>query len=370
MISIKEITVSELPAFVESEAYHALEVVPISPQRAISQFHNPRSKGSHPALFLAFDGDRFVGYLGAVPDYFYLSSDEKIEVAFLSCMWVHPQYRRSGVAFDLMTKAHDSWQGRLFITNYYKVSRAVFDKTGQYTEYALLKGHKIFYRSAFYPLLLSRWGKRYRLLQWMTKLADYMFNTFWDGVQQLLPAGNPPPLEYLSHFNPADKKLIATLNHDTAFQRADYEFDWISKFPWVIQAEVADIHSSRYFFSCLVKEFNQWWVRVYDITSNAYALALMQLRDGELTVPYMFSPDQGTSLQFANYCRYLIKRKRIISFTCFYPEVTNLVRQQSNDILWQKTVEKGFLTTKVLKDRLGSEPAGAVHPGDGDAVFT
>ncbi|MEJ6736632.1 MAG: hypothetical protein QNK84_06315, partial [Flavobacteriales bacterium] len=67
-MTFREITIGELLEFIASDFYKNSTVIPISPQRAISQHHNPNSNPTDVALILALDkSENIIGFIGILP---------------------------------------------------------------------------------------------------------------------------------------------------------------------------------------------------------------------------------------------------------------------------------------------------------------
>src|SRR5512137_1646585 len=125
MLQIRDITIGNLSEFIESEEFQRMDHIPVHPRRGISQIKNPHASPHDIVMFLAYEDGRFVGYLGALPDVFYVAGSS-FKVAWLSCMWVDPEMRRLGIAGKLLHHACEAWESRLLISNFIPKSKAAF----------------------------------------------------------------------------------------------------------------------------------------------------------------------------------------------------------------------------------------------------
>jgi hypothetical protein len=74
--TIKKIRLRELSAFKESLLYKGLEVIPISSNRIESYVNNPRADEEDVVLYLAFEGEKLVGFRTIFADTISISNFE------------------------------------------------------------------------------------------------------------------------------------------------------------------------------------------------------------------------------------------------------------------------------------------------------
>ena len=174
MIRIKELKVCQLEEYINSDEYKNLENIPISPQRALSGIYNPYGDKGDKVLFLAYDDDKFIGYLGALSDVLKINGKSS-KVAWLSCMWVDNNYRRQGISVMLMQHANKIWNSNLLITNYIPLSKSAFDKTGIFTDFRSLPGIRGYLRFNLAEIIISK-RPGLRRMKWLISLFDITAN--------------------------------------------------------------------------------------------------------------------------------------------------------------------------------------------------
>jgi len=85
MIQIRQLNKAQLLTFIYSEEYKNLTFIPITKHRAISHIHNPRADDDDIILFLAYENEELVGYLGVLADKIYYQNSP-IKCGWLSCL--------------------------------------------------------------------------------------------------------------------------------------------------------------------------------------------------------------------------------------------------------------------------------------------
>ena len=286
MISIKKICVSELQQFVYDPSYLMWDNIPISRHRAMSYIHNPRSLPSDVVLYLAYIGDRLVGYRTIFPDS--ITFGEKvIKVGWLSGNWVDPNFRRRGIASKLFESALVDWNNRLLFTNYAEESKAVYDKTGTFKRVYTLNGVRLYIRPCLTRILCAK------------KRQFKYYKVLWQAIDFLFSIMNPLPLfsslirqpsgikyEYLNMADPQVIKIFENETSKTPTHRTGKELNWILTHPWLVSAPQGDIIGKKYFFSSSPKRFESFLVKVYR-DNDFLGFILFNLNEKFITTPYI-----------------------------------------------------------------------------------
>ncbi len=103
MIQLKTFNRKELEDFVLSGAFQQYDFLPVTKHRALSQVKNPEASDEDTLLILAFCEDKLAGYVGCFPDGFKVNG-EKISYAWLSTLYVNPEFRKERPAKKLLKK--------------------------------------------------------------------------------------------------------------------------------------------------------------------------------------------------------------------------------------------------------------------------
>lgn len=364
---LKYIRAGELENYVLSEEYNENNFVPISKSRAKSHAYNPRAGKDDIVLILAYYKEKLSAYLGIIPELLY-RGDEQFKVCWLSCMWVLPEYRRSGIAKELLSDAHRIYKGLVFITNYIPRSKAAFFKTGHYTEIKKLRGIRAYLRFDM-GTILPRRNQKFKIIKPVLILGDRCLNSLLN--IKLLPAPAKKELQYNYDFpDVLDKEtgdFIDTMTKDNFFRRSKKEFEWIQKYPWVTNAKDISIPYEKYYFSQYAPDFKQWFIRIRDKSSRIIGFMILTSHKHELKTPYVLSDEKYLPDIFQFIYRLMV-REKICTLVC-YNNLAKQVAKNKKKFLLTRPSEYGFIATNELKNLLNNN-FGEFFDGDGDGVFT
>jgi GNAT superfamily N-acetyltransferase len=365
-LSIINITLEELEKYLHSEEYKNSGFVPISVLRALSHRSNPRADKNDYCLFLAYDNDILIGYLGAITDWLF-DFDKKHKVFWLSCMWVLPEYRRHGIAFNLLNHAVDIYSGNVLITNFIPQSKATFDKTGLFEEYANLKGIRAYVRFDFHRIL-PRKHPSFEKIKFVFGAFDFILNLPVKLKLKINQANFNTTCTFseVEIFDENIQQFIHENCQESTFKRGVPEFDWMKKFPWVKRVKKNSKEASKYYFSQEAKDFRQWFIKVAD-KDQIVGFLLLTLFKGELKTPYLIYDKKYVKNIAAIIGRIIIQNKVYTYIS--YDNSVNPLLQKSGLFLNVRPAEYGFLISKTLRKKLQPK-APVLFDGDGDGAFT
>ncbi len=369
MIDIKEITISGINAFLESEEFNTMPAIPISRHRALSHALNPHALPEDIILLLAYENEVLVGYLGAMPDELNYR-DKKMRVAWLSCMWVDSQQRGKGIAPMLLTRAHRVWQGRLLITNFIPVAKRAYDKTGLFTEFKILKGVRGYLRFNLTEILISKKPslKRVRML---LNIVDHILNAFNEvrlviGYRRLLK--NRFSFEYVRDVDEETWKFIGTLSFKHLTPKTVEDFHWLMHYPWILNTPSEDLNSRRYEFSSGIRNFNQLFIKVYGPGHALIAFLTLTSRGSHMKTPYLYYNKENSSI-----IRQIVLSHALWlgtkTLTTYDPVLSEALQSTRNPFILTRRMGFTFLISKSLKEELGDIDDYIFRDGDGDAAF-
>ncbi|MBN2349641.1 MAG: GNAT family N-acetyltransferase [Bacteroidales bacterium] len=370
MITIKHITIRELPEWIESEEYRALDYLPISRHRALSHYNNPRADKNDTSLFLAFDGLLFIGYLGALADLLFLNNVEK-KVAWLSCMWIRKEYRRKGIAQKLLQYAMKEWHGNLLITNFIPSSKATFDKTGQYQSFRVQDGLRAYLRFDIVEILIAK-KPALKKIRYLLTSVNFILNVFNDLRLQFYKNQftlKKLHLEYLDTIDAETDKFIQNHQQNHLTLKNNTDFNWLKKYPWIIPEDDGNNYQKRYAFSAIDKSFEQFFVKVFGPDKNLIAFLILTIRKNHLKTPFLYFDPIHTD-QVWNVLFYFLKKNNIRTFTTFHPVLTKTIHKNKNPFIVVRKFSLKSIISKTLARELGNMDGFTLMDGDGDCAFT
>ena len=369
MIIIKDIKTSQLEEFINSDEYKGLKNIPISKQRAISSIYNPMGDKDDKVLFLAYDDDKYIGYLGAVSDNLNINN-RPYKVAWLSCMWIDHSYRRQGIAVKLLNHACEIWDTNLLITNYIPASRKTFEKTGKFTEFKSMQGIRGYLRFNLGEIIIKK-KPGLKGIKWLLLLFDFTANLFNDLRLVFWKSGintNNVNIEYLSEIDAETNRFIRHRSKDNLLQKDKTFFDWIKKYPWVLNTPMDDYTSQRYEFSAVSKNFNQLYIKVVNNENKMLAFIMLTVHGTHLKTPYLFFDDDCSNVVRKVIYTHLLNLK-IKTFTTFHPGLIKIIRSKRNPFILNRKMFHNSLITRELLQRIKDADKYILMEGDGDCAF-
>jgi GNAT superfamily N-acetyltransferase len=365
-LSIKNIILGELDSYINSDEFKVSDFAPISRIRALSHSHNPRADQSDYCLFLAYDNQKIIGYLGAITDWLF-DDKEKYKVYWLSCMWVLPDYRRHGVALKLLQHSCAIFEGNVLITNFIPSSRAAFDKTQLFTDFTALRGIRAYVKFDLNNIL-PRKNNFSRKISPILHFIDLFLNLpVW--LKLKITQANfytPCTFDEIEVFDKKLKQFIAENISESTFRRGAIELEWMKNYPWIRKVKQISKETSKYYFSQEGRDFRQWFLKVED-KGKIVGFLMLTLYRGELKTPYLIYDEKYTK-EIASIIAQTIINEKVCTFIGYDKKVNTLL-QKSGLFMHTRQSEYGFLISKTLKDKL-SDNSPVLFDGDGDGGFT
>lgn len=352
----------QLKEFIDSEFYRMLNKIPISRHRAISQINNPDCDDEDILLWSAYDDNSLIGYVGALPGFAYISGENK-KIYWLSCFWVDENYRKGNLASSLFFPLMKQYGNQLLISNFIPSLESTYQSIG------IFQPTKYHYKAQFYlrfsltEVLAGRFPKL-SFLKPLYRLTDWLLNG--------IGAVRKPFLKTLKE----NRKIVTDKNFDKDFQdllnthrqHADYikrdadHFEWIIKYPWVLQ-DKPDNDSKRYYFSSKALQFEYQPVKIYH-NDKLTGFALLKIRDKKLTVSYLYA-DNNTTPAICSFLMNKAKTEKLKMIITFDERLSAEIKKyRQRYIIVRETKEPHIFAKKIdiLVD--------CFQEGDGDKVFT
>lgn len=100
-LTYKVYSIQELKEWLIGNIQNGLSEYAISPTRALSLINNPCAKNDDPAIVVAFDCDKPIGYSAVFPDK-YIKGNTIDRLFWGTTEWIEPAYRGKGIAGKMM----------------------------------------------------------------------------------------------------------------------------------------------------------------------------------------------------------------------------------------------------------------------------
>lgn len=362
MITVSRLTVKELAIFVNDTSLADRNILPISRQRAMSFMANPRTVSSDVVMYLAYSFDELVGYRTVLPDIAYVEG-VPLKVAWLSGSWVHPNYRRKGIASELLNAIYADWGQRVLSSNFAPYAKKVYDKTHNFTTISESSGARFYLKSTFL--------KSYNCCS-----HDNIFKL---GLEKIINLFNPTQifrkflklpkdveLEYFTRPDDELSTLFEESTNSTLTGRSRIEWNWILRFPWMQPAPLGDRVAPKYFFASAPPSFNQYIIKVF---KNKELIGMLHIQHSHtrLTVPYSYFEPESAKIMAQIVL--LHARNLNATFIALYnPLLINELYLYRRFFLWITKRKREYLSTNELAERLKNSVI-RFNDGDGDCAF-
>lgn len=357
---IELITKTELINFIKNPHYRQLQHLPISPQRAWSQAHNPRALPDDAVLALAYTGQgKLAGYLGALPDAIWGE-----RMAWLSCIWVDHRLRGSGIAKGLLQAMHRAWQGRLGATEFTEAAGRLYESSGCLKHWTELKGLRCYFRpnSSYLmaqrrPGLLPLLRCADALLRPLNALRLGLFHSFKNNIF----------FEYVNNWSKSDIEWMRRIGGAECSQKTETDFYWLQHYPWLIGGGVADAYSRRYHFSSVTQRYDFFDLRLRDDQGQTIAALLLSVRDRHLQVQYAYFEDRHVEA-VARVLYELLYKGGLDMLTTYHPALCAYFEKVRTPFMGLRRRKRRFMLGNPLMEIFGErEPI--LQAGDADAGF-
>ncbi len=372
MVQIELLNRQALKAFIYSEEYEESEHLPISRHRAWSHINNPRAGDEDVLLLIARADGKIVGYLGVLPDKIF-QGERAEKIGWLSCLWVNPAYRGRKIAWMLVQKSFEVWDGKIVLTEYTRPAQKLYEKIGRFLDLKTHKGLRIYRRSALRVLLPPRgsfWAKVKPLLGVLDRSINFFIDalSFYRNMQVdrfFSPAGDFR-LEYVSFVDEEAGAFIFENREKELFKRGCSELNWMLRYPWILSAPGSDRNSRRYYFSSLEPLFRFIPVKVYR-NKELIAFLIFAQRNKHLKLPYCYFRAGEWSAVRKTIEYHLVKWK-IELFTVFHPVVVPHLKSDGKYL--SREIKRNYLIASFFEQLVGASGDAVIQDGDGDCGFT
>ena len=174
--------------------------------------------------------------------------------------------------------------------------------------------------------------------------------------------------EYVNDIDDEILELIEKQSHNHLTPKNRIMFEWLMRYPWILQAPFRDSNSDKYAFSSVRKDFNQYFLKIYNSHHRLVSFVVLTQRDSQLKTPYVYVNEENAHTILKVILAHAM-RLGIKTVTTFQPVVTARIRQTWNPFILSRKMNFRILISKHLKDNLGNTDEYFFMEGDGDATF-
>lgn len=376
-MQIREITISGLPDFVQSELWQQLQPKPITPLRAISQSLNPQAHPDDVALIIAYEEKNLVALAGILPGNINGQATQK--AASNTCWWADASKGKQ-IAFPLLMKAFALCRERMFMTDLTPHTLSILEKTGRFDFPSLPLGMRGFLKFNLHEVLPAKIPSLQKVRP-LLRFSDNIFNVLllpFRILNKTRPGqavfnrssnlmGKDIKIEILDSLSEDLHVFIEEHSRDEFIRRSDEELQWIVNYPWITTKEQnPSTPLLDYPFSHIVKSFERYFLHI-STSEKTIGLLLISLRDGHMKVPYAyFDKNDAPLILKVIYHQAIVKNA--VTLTLFLPELVNEMRSSAHPFIFKKQIRRLAAVSKQLTPLFDQYPR--LQDGDGDVVFT
>lgn len=359
-MNIREVKVSELADFVNSEEYEMLDFKPISPLRAVSQFYNPFAKPDDTALVFISEDNKLLGFAGLLPDKL---SDDDSPVSSNSGWWIKPG--KNHLALPVFLRALQKCNQQMFFTDCSAQTKSILDKTGMFGFLPPITGERYFLRYCF-SQVMSRKGA-YDIVINTLGIFDLVLNFLfslrmkWFMTSKKLKNASIHTIPVIDH---ELSEFITEHSHNNILKQTGQKLNWIMLHSWLTtDKSTAGI---QYPFSYRVEKYAQELLLVKK-QNEICGVLLLTIRDGMASVPYIFYRKEFLG-DIALQIRVYLETIKAESVVVFNPPLRRAMEITGFPSVYVKNISRFAGYSNNLKTTF--EKTRYFQDGDGDVAFT
>ena len=255
-MTIQTLNQSQLAEYIQSAGYRSQPAIPIGYHRALSHIANPRVGENDVLLIIAKNKTKMLGYLGVIPGHFQHPDGRKQEIGEMSCMWVDTAARGQGIAVKLLVKAGELYNGLLVATDYVPGTKKIYNRSGGFhLEPYTLPGLRLYVQSNLTRILPPK-KPLFVKLKPILKYIDHFINFISNfDINKSSKFSHPQNIRIQTpdELNEADYSFIKPQQQGEVFARDLKTFNWMLRYPWILESPTVDSLHQKYYFSSFEK---------------------------------------------------------------------------------------------------------------------
>lgn len=357
-MEIRKILPQDLLNFYHSEEFKAFENQPISLKRIRSYMENPRISSELPVLYLGYLENKLVVYRTIYQDEI---AEGKINVGWLSGVWVHPEFRRQGLAKKLLKEVYQDYEGKIFSTNLGANSLILMQNHPDFEVLKELKGHRFYYRYNLADILPPK-SPLFKVSKPILKVLDRIGNATL-GKSNL---DNKVSQDFQeAEWNEEINEFLMVQQRNSLFPRFAKEFNWIIKNPWVEKASSKSLEDKKYHFTTQSPDFEQK-AFVYSEQGNIQSFLVYTIRNGIMKIHYLFSDSEAILDLNCKFILEIIQNRKLACLIVGDQKLKECIEDKKG-YFFSKPWSKLYFVGKTFRNQIPTNKE--IYLGDGDSIF-
>lgn len=290
IMHIKEIKISELQEFIESDLFISSKEIPITTHRAISQINNPRADANDIVLIVAYnENNDLLAFAGALPDKIF----GKHKIAWNSCWYANNKLGKT-IALPIFLHFATIWNGKILLRDLTNHTRKII-KNFSFFKAVKVEQSERFLTRFYLSDLLAKKKPSLSYLSFPLKYVDILLNSFIS-LRQLVwekrhVISKSVQSEVILQTDAQTSNYIRLKNQKELIQRGTEELEWILNYPWVVEkTKQNESLIQKYYFSSVTKSFNFYRLKISD-DKKQIGYFIIKERDCHFEIPYAYFDD-------------------------------------------------------------------------------
>lgn len=283
-------SIQELRCWLIDNMHNGLSEYAIAPVRAFALINNPCAKETDPAIVVAFDNDRPIGYSAVFPDD-YVKGNTIGRLFWGTTEWIEPEYRGKGIAGKMMRTLKDA----VGIERYMGLESSVASvKLDQKQGSSITIYDK--YRFQFVATdsckgYLNTECIAYHNMKQLIRLSDYEYQN-----------------QYVNFVDAETYRFIESHAQQDLFLRQQEMFNWILRYPFMISTHYdAEAQKDICEFGGTVSEYKMEAIKVF-VHNELVGFYILSQTNKDRTLRYLYYDEAHQDEVFASVTLNLIKR--------------------------------------------------------------
>jgi hypothetical protein len=359
---IRVISFAEINTFSLEDQWEKAALIPITPERAISQQKNPNALASEPCLWIALSpGKEVLGFAGSLPGYNVHSGER---TGWNTCWWADP-VRGKEAAMPLLGCFLKQWDLKVAFAEMTARTHAIMEAMGfcHTREEAMLR---ILFRLPPHKLVQRLAPAGHLAAPFIFPFAAFLNLLFQMRIRRRTKGIRTFYLERRQHIDREIYDYISSHAKNDFYLRSLEEWQWIEASSWLVPRFTGrNKRAGKYPFSYLARSFKREWV-LTRASGQLSSVQLLSVRNGFMKVLYYYGGDAGHAIAALH--EVIRQSRSVYSLILAHPAL--LARAEPLKSAGIRTEDRCRYVGISKSLRTDFPEHLHIQMGDGDAVFT
>lgn len=337
-IEVKIYTIRDLKDWIYRGADNGLSTSLISNARALALTQNPYAEDSYPAIAVAYEGTKAVGYTAALAEKWKGKS-----IFFGTTGFIDASMRGKGVGTRLYSTMMQVCNNQWFASDSAPAALTISKKTGL----------AIYYFNRYYLNFTHNQSLNSLLMAKIVQRAN----------KKALSNLNPSTrLELIRYIDDKTYMFIEQHAEHDIFHRSQSMLNWILQSPFKASAPADVAAYSNYAFTVALPQYTIYAFRVIK-ENKLIGFAMFRLNMGDMTLLYLYKDDAHADDVYASLVKHILYQ-HITRFCTFDKGLIDYYNQSGAKSMNSKS--RTLQISLSVPEDVKIDPSMAIQGGDGD----